>query len=172
MDRLSKQGHYIIVQWRSEGILRPGANKNFAPPVFYNSMIICTSTFVLSSYIGRLSFCIATTFKIFFHKFSRFIQKRFKLGSPFSTLSSTLFFWHNLPTSLIANYVNSKNAYLFLEIRDIIFNGAAIFLSQRRAGENITCNPLSTIRRHCGARCRTKLAAFCQNYIFCSNAVV
>ena len=86
-------------QWRSKGILRPGANKNFAPPVLYNSMIICTSRFVLSSYIGRLSFCIATTFKIFFHKFSRFIQKRFKLGSPFSTLSSTLFFWHNLPSS-------------------------------------------------------------------------
>ena len=88
-----------LYQWRSEGILRPGANKNFAPPVFYNSMIICTSRFVLSSYIGRLSFCIATTFKIFFRKFSRFIQKHFKLGSPFSTLSSTLFFWHNLPTS-------------------------------------------------------------------------
>ena len=87
------------VQWRSKGILRPGANKNFAPPVLYNSVIVCTSRFVLSSYIGRLSFCIATTLKIFFYKFSRFIQKRFELGSPFSTLSSTLFFWHNLPTS-------------------------------------------------------------------------
>ena len=67
-----------VSQWRSEGILRPGANKNFAPPVFYNSLIISTSRFVLSAYIGQLSFCIATTFKMFFIKFSRFIQNAFK----------------------------------------------------------------------------------------------
>ena len=27
---------------------------------------------------------------------------------------------------------------MFLEIRDILFDGAAIFLSQRRAGENLS----------------------------------
>ena len=38
----------------------------------------------------------------------------------------------------MANNANSKNAYLFLEIRDILFNGVAIFLSQRRADEKLS----------------------------------